>query len=247
MIAVPNDSLCDHWIAIRQRSFGGDGGDCVRVVSQRGALLLFFVGDVAGHDARAAQLAHDLDTLVLRLAPASRPGLLLSTLNAIVEAEWPPDAFVCAVCFALDPLTGEAWIATAGQLPPIVKSSSSALRVEVHGGPPLGMVAAHRYAENAFKLARDEILVAVTDGITDLLAEGSDPLGIAALGDLVVRTSPDPTDVCTALMDAARDIGLRDDATVLAIAPALRDLPVSAFPGLGDPWLTGLGEPCLAA
>jgi serine phosphatase RsbU (regulator of sigma subunit) len=237
MIPIPNSSLDEHWIAIKQRNCAAGGGDCVRVVTQRDGLILFFVGDVAGHDARSAQLARELDTQDLTLAGALRPGILLSTLSAIVEARWPSDVFVCAVCFAIDPLTGEASIATAGQLPPIVKSLSSASPLEVQGGPPLGVMATHRYAEEAFKLEPDEILVTVTDGITDPLAEGNDPLGMSALGELVDRAPSDPTDVCRALMEAARSLGLRDDATVLAIAPALRDIPISGFAGLAEPSL----------
>jgi serine phosphatase RsbU (regulator of sigma subunit) len=237
MTSLPDSLAFDAWIAIEQKEYTGGGGDCVRVVSQPDGLILFFVGDVAGHDARAAELARELDSLVLNLAGGAAPGQLLSILNVTIDARWPSDVFVCAVCFTIDPLTGEGSIAAAGQLPPVVKGASSAFPVDVKGGPPLGVMAVPGYAERPFKLGAGEILVAVTDGVTDPVAAERDLLGISALGDLIDGAPSDPTDVCAALLQAARRAGLRDDATVVAVAPSMRAIAPSVFASLGRPSL----------
>ena len=213
-----------------------ESGDCVHMVSRNDGRELFFLADVAGHDARAARVAGELGGCVLDLARQERPGSLLSILNATLAGGWPPDLFVCAVCFWLDPQSGEGAIAAAGQLPPIVKHASSSRPVEVNAEPPLGVVGGHSYAERAFELAAGDVLVAVTDGVTDPLASGQDLLGLSALARLVDEAPADPGAVCATLLRAARRAGIHDDATVLAVAPALR-VPVPwhlpAFAGTG--------------
>jgi hypothetical protein len=63
------------------------------------------------------------------------------------------------------------------------------------------------------------MLVAATDGVADPLAESSDWLGIAGLSRVLDASTPEPVLACAALMGASRRAGVRDDATVLAIAP----------------------------
>ena len=235
---LSTDSLTgDRWVAVARANAATGSGDCARVASQRDGQALFFLGDVAGHDARAARLARELDVRVADLAASSGPGQLLTNLNAALETAWPPDVFVCAVCFSLDPLTGRGSIAVAGQLPPIVKGPSSSWPVSVQSGPPLGVVPEHGYDESAFVLVAGDLLVAVTDGITDPLGSGPDLLGLSALARLVDRGSPNPADLCASLLAAARGPGLCDDATVLAIAVPLQDFAPSGFIGTGEQFL----------
>src|SRR5690348_5241793 len=111
----------ERWAAVAQTSAGATSGDCARMVSRRDGQALFFIGDVAGHDSRAARLATDLDARVSCLAKWASPGALLGELNVAVETSWPSDVFVSAVCFLLDPATGRGTIAAAGQVPPIIR------------------------------------------------------------------------------------------------------------------------------
>jgi serine phosphatase RsbU (regulator of sigma subunit) len=219
MSVAVNSLACERWIAIAQADAPERSGDCAQVVSRWDGRALFFVGDVAGHDARAALLARQIDARVCDLAGRTGPGALLTALNGAVAASWPPDLFVSAVCFSLDPVTGAGTIAVAGQLPPIVKGLLSSAPVDVQGGPPLGVVAAHVYVERGIDLAAHELLVAVTDGVTDPLATRQDLLGLSALAQIVDHAPPDPTGVCAALLRAARRAGLHDNATVVAAAP----------------------------
>jgi serine phosphatase RsbU (regulator of sigma subunit) len=228
------DSLAyERWIAVAQAGGRRDSGDCVRVVSRRDGRELFFIADVAGHDARAARVARQLDRCVFDLARSSRPAALLSILNAVVEERWPSDVFVCAVCFALDTRTGEGSIASAGQLPPVVKGAARCRAIDVEGEPPLGIVPGYGYAEEPFRLAPGELLVAVTDGVTDPLASRNDLLGLSALARLVEWAPPDPNQLCATVLRAARRAGIQDDATVLAVAPALRAPALAAIAAIG--------------
>lgn len=207
------------WAAIGRSTEGVGGGDCARVVWRSDGRALFFVGDVAGHDARSAALAAEMDGLVLDLATVVSPARLLKALNAVVEARWPSDVFVSAICFVLDPRTGRGTVAAAGQFPPVVRSACSSYSLSVDAGPALGLVAESQYVEREFTLVAGDVLVAVTDGVTDPLATGSDLLGLAALARLVDRGYGAPADLCSYLMNTTRRSGGHDDATVLAVTP----------------------------
>lgn len=224
MKMTPDSLTGESWIAIARARAGKMSGDCARVVSHPAGPTLFFLGDVAGHDARAARLAVELDARVSDLAASSGPAALLTQLNVALEASWPSDVFVSAVCFALDHLTGQGSIAVAGQLPPIVKGHSASQPLAAPSGPPLGVVADHGYDESAFALIPGDLLVAVTDGVTDPLGTGTDRLGLSALVRLVDRAFADPALLCASILAACRS-GI-DDATVLAIAsPVCAILP----------------------
>ena len=188
-----------------------------------------FLGDVAGHDERAASLAQELETLVSSRADWMTPGFLLSRLNSDLEAVWPSDVFVSAVCFSFDSRTGRGSIALAGQLPPLVRTARTTCAIDVVAGAPLGVLADERYHEREFGLRGGDLLVAVTDGITDPLASRMDHLGMAALAQLVERTPPEPEEICASLLEEAGRSGLHDDATVLAFAPALHGVAASSF------------------
>jgi serine phosphatase RsbU (regulator of sigma subunit) len=211
----------ERWVATAQARPQLGSGDCVRVVRRRDGRAIFFVGDVAGHDARAAALAAELDARLSEVAEWMAPGALLTSLNAAVEASWPPDVFISAVCFLLDPSTGRGTISVAGQLPPVVRGMSSCRTLDVHAGPALGLVAKQAYPERDFTLGAGDVLVAVTDGVTDLLATAADPLGLAALAHFLDGAPAGPLDICSSLVDVTRRFGGQDDATVLAVAPTL--------------------------
>jgi serine phosphatase RsbU (regulator of sigma subunit) len=217
-------------IAIGRGNDDEPSGDCARVFFRRQGAVLCFLGDVAGHDPRAARLARELETLVSATAGWMEPGALLSWLNWELETAWPADLFVCAVCLSFDPQTGRGSAALAGQLPPVVRGSWTTSALDVTAGPPLGVLAGEHYPETEFGLRPGELLVAVTDGITDPLASDADLLGTAALARLVERAPADPNAVCSSLLRAAGRSGLRDNATVLAVAPALPPLSPRSFP-----------------
>ena len=206
-------------VAVAQAGHGEASGDCVRVVSRRDGRELFFIGDVAGHDTRAASFAEELDARVCELAEWTSPGALLMSLNAAIEESWPLDVFVCAVCFVLDRRTGQGTVAVAGQLPPVVRGVSSCRALDVQTGAALGLLADQGYPENDFALEVDDVLVAATDGVTDRFATDSDVLGLDALARLIDEASLDPSDICDSLLIATRRRGIQDDATVLAVAP----------------------------
>jgi serine phosphatase RsbU (regulator of sigma subunit) len=149
------------------------------------------------------------------------PGALLAKLNAALEAAWPSDLFVSAVCLVIDPQRGRATIALAGQMPPLVRNPSSTRWLRMEAGPALGILAEQRYPERDIVLGARDLLVVVTDGVTDPLASDMDLLGLAAMARIVHRASSDPNDICASLLGSHGRSRPADDATVLTVAPAI--------------------------
>jgi len=89
-----------------------------------------------------------------------------------------------------------------------------------------------RYPERDFTLGGEDVLVAVTDGITDPLATGSDQLGLAALARVLAGAPVGPAGICASLMSATRRFGGGDDATVLAVALPLHQRAASVLEAL---------------
>ena len=189
----------------------------MHVVTRADGGALCFLGDVSGHDSRAAARAEELQARVRDLAAWMSPGALLSSLNTTLAATWPPDMFVSAVCLTLDAQRPRTTIAIAGQLPPIVRTPSSVRWIRMKAGPALGLQAEQRYAESTFVLGADDVLVAVTDGVTDPLATRRDFLGLAAMARIVHHSWPDSETLCTSLLVAAKRARAADDATILTV------------------------------
>jgi serine phosphatase RsbU (regulator of sigma subunit) len=160
---------CERQIAIGRTNGGAPTGDCARVVSRKHGETLCFLGDVTGQDSRAADYAREVEVRVGELAGHMSPGALLTSLNSALEAAWPSDMFVSAVCLDLNLETGRGTIALAGQMRLLVRSPTSTFWLDVKAGPALGVLAEQRYPERTFVLGIDDLLVMVTDGITDPL------------------------------------------------------------------------------
>jgi serine phosphatase RsbU (regulator of sigma subunit) len=226
-------------IAIGRATPDTPSGDCAHVVRRRDDVVLCFLGDVCGHDSRAAAHARDLESRVRELAQWMSPGPLLATLNGALEAVWPSDMFVSAVCFAVDLQTGRVKIALAGQMPPLVRSRSSICWLEMKAGAALGALRDQSYPERELVLGVDDLLIAATDGVTDPLATEVDVLGFAAMARIVREASPDPRNICASMLGEAGRSCRPDDATVLAVGPAISGW----FPtALGDRAPLSLGD-----
>jgi serine phosphatase RsbU (regulator of sigma subunit) len=224
---ITNSFAAGSGVVIARQSVGARSGDLARAFPHRDGRALLFIGDVSGHDDRAANLAGELEARVTGMARWMSPGSLLSELNSFLEATSDSDVFVTAICLSLDARSGVGTIAVAGHLPPIIKGMRSTRVLDADGGPPLGVLAGKRYRERDFALGHDEMLVAVTDGVTDPLATKVDLLGLAALVEIVARAPLSPERACLSLLQTAKGFGWPDDATVLAVGR--RPYQVPAF------------------
>lgn len=164
---------------------GGDYVDALRLPSGQ---VLIAVMDVCGKGLEAALIAAGLHTTVhvlvyegLGLAP------LVRSLNRYLCATLPPGSFVTMCAMVLDPTTGAIEQVNCGHPPPIVIDPRGGLReIETFEHAPLGFLdVEEELVVTRDRLARDHLLALYTDGLSELLDERDQMLGVEGLGAML--------------------------------------------------------------
>ena len=153
---------------------GGDWYDMIPLPSGRIALV---IGDVQGHDVRAAGLMGQL-RIALRAyaseghppdAVLSRASRFLSGLtDAYEDGEQPEARFATCLYAEADPETGTLDIARAGHPDPVVMTGDgTAVIRRTEGGLPLGIEADADYPATRITLEAGETIMLCTDGLIE--------------------------------------------------------------------------------
>ncbi|MFJ4523692.1 SpoIIE family protein phosphatase [Streptomyces sp. NPDC088810] len=153
---------------------GGDWYDMIPLPSGRVALV---IGDVQGHDVRAAGLMGQL-RIALRAyaAEGHRPDAVLSRasrfLHGITQATGDDPAadlrFATCLYAEADPTTGRLEIARAGHPHPVIRMADGTVMMRpTVGGPPLGVDPDADYPTTRFTLEPGETLMLCTDGLIE--------------------------------------------------------------------------------
>ncbi|MGY5053718.1 SpoIIE family protein phosphatase [Streptomyces sp. 900105755] len=150
---------------------GGDWYDMIPLPSGRHALV---IGDVQGHDVRAAGLMGQLRIALRAYASEGhRPDAVLSRasrfLHGITDAEDDTDLrFATCLYVEADPATGVLEIARAGHLDPAIRmADGTVLRRPTAGGLPLGIDPDADYPTTRFALEPGETMMICTDGLIE--------------------------------------------------------------------------------
>ncbi|MFE5494199.1 SpoIIE family protein phosphatase [Streptomyces virginiae] len=158
---------------------GGDWYDMIPLPSGRFALV---IGDVQGHDVRAAGLMGQLRIAVRAYASEGhRPDAVLSRASRFLAglcasqesaAEDDPDAqsprFATCLYVECDPETGTLEVARAGHPDPAVRmTDGTVLMRPTAGGLPLGIVPDTDYPTTRFTLEPGETMMLCTDGLIE--------------------------------------------------------------------------------
>ena len=164
---------------------GGDWYDASLGVDGR---LLLAIGDVAGHGLVAATMMNEIRIASRAFAMADpSPARVLQRLKNYGTSTGGP-RFVTALIVLLDPVTGEASVASAGHLPPLIVDDDGARFVDLRVAPPLG-VPSGPPSETTFTLQPGARLVLFTDGLVE--QRGSDLDERLAKMAETVASSPD--------------------------------------------------------
>ncbi|MFD6115372.1 SpoIIE family protein phosphatase [Streptomyces yangpuensis] len=158
---------------------GGDWYDMIPLPSGRFALV---IGDVQGHDVRAAGLMGQLRIAVRAYASEGhRPDAVLSRASRFLAglcasqesgAQEDPDAqsprFATCLYVECDPRTGTLEVARAGHPDPAVRmTDGTVLMRPTAGGLPLGIVPDTDYPTTRFTLEPGETMMLCTDGLIE--------------------------------------------------------------------------------
>lgn len=208
------------------------GGDFYDVIPLPGDRVALVVGDVSGKGlAAAAQTARAKFTLRVYLQEGLTPAAALTRLNDhILDAPAAPSdadaaipfTFVALTVVVLDGATGVGTVSVAGMEPPLLRRDTAdgvVLESLESNGAPVGIDHAVTYTDLDFTLDTGDLLVLVTDGITEA-RRGRKLFGYAGL-QRAIAAAPAETDLATIgtdLLDEVRRFtngNLGDDVCVL--------------------------------
>jgi anti-sigma regulatory factor (Ser/Thr protein kinase) len=205
------------------------GGDFYDAFELSGGRLAMVLGDVAGHDVRAAAVMGQVRAALRALAltdPA--PQTVLAGLDRLVGSlgaeSRNEEIFVTVVYGVLDPADGTITLASAGHPPPVLRRAgvlgapATAELVDITPGAPLGL--GGRWRTTAVRLAPGDSILMFSDGVVE---RRDRPLTVG-LGVLVAAaaaaSSGDPRNLCS-LATAAVSGSTDDDVAVLAVERAV--------------------------
>jgi serine phosphatase RsbU (regulator of sigma subunit)/anti-sigma regulatory factor (Ser/Thr protein kinase) len=221
-------------VGVDGNAAGGDFYDAFQLADGRLAMVL---GDVAGHDVRAAAVMGQVRAALraLALTDPAPPGVLagLDRLVGSLGAESRnEEIFVTVVYGVLDPADGTITLASAGHPPPVLRRAGlggeapTAELVKVPPGAPLGL--GGRWQTGQVRLEPGDTILMFSDGVVErrgrALNDGLDALvavaAAAASGDprnlcaLASAAMPDPTDDDVAVLAVERVVALSRSATM---------------------------------
>ncbi|MFD9338087.1 SpoIIE family protein phosphatase [Streptomyces sp. NPDC060028] len=158
---------------------GGDWYDMIPLPSGRFALV---IGDVQGHDVRAAGLMGQLRIAVRAYASEGhRPDAVLSRASRFLaglcssqesdsgeDPDFPSPRFATCLYVECDPETGLLEVARAGHPDPAIRmTDGTVLMRPTAGGLPLGIVPDTDYPTTRFTLEPGETMMLCTDGLIE--------------------------------------------------------------------------------
>ena len=209
-------------VAARYSAGAGDcevGGDWYDVVALGAGRLGIVVGDVMGRGVPAAALMGQLRTAVRTCARLDlRPGEVLDVLDGLLR-DLDQDAIATCVYAAFDPHTRQLVLASAGHLPPLVRSADGVVRaLQLEVSAPLGL--GDPSCETTVQLQPGAMLALYTDGLVEVRGSDLDD-GIAELCRVVGEGPPGLEALADEVMERMSSAGSDDDiALLLARVPA---------------------------
>ena len=207
---LPGIRLAVRYAPSRRDVVGGDWYDVLLLPRGRVGLV---VGAVAGHGLGVAALSAQLRLgLRAHLLSEPSPSAALTRLNELVAWQLPGELATVVVA-VLDPATGSAQVASAGHLPAVLLSGTTAGLLETARGPALGLLDSVAYGQTEVPLAAGNGLLLYSDGLVERRDAGIDE----RLAWLVQRAAGGggPDEVCDRLVAAMPPT--TDDVTVLAV------------------------------
>jgi len=147
-------------------------------------------------------------TLLLGAAAAREsdsPAVLLAQLNRVLH-ESRVGGFATCLCADFT-AAGEVTLANAGHLPPYCNNRE----IELPSSLPLGVTAAAQYTGTTLRLASDETLTFLSDGVVEARNTGGELFGFERTRELSNQSAEK-------IAAAAQRFGQEDDITVLTVA-----------------------------
>jgi serine phosphatase RsbU (regulator of sigma subunit) len=203
------------------------GGDYYDFLSLQEGRWGIAIGDVSGKGIGAALIMASLQASLR--AQALHPHLDLTTLigdvNRLVYESSPTHFFASLFYAEYEPTTRVLKYVNAGHNPPIVLRANEGRCAVFHlkpSGMPVGISADSRFTTATFQLETGDVLVAYTDGITEVENRNGEPWGQRGLENLLRSCNREtPQQIIKCILDEvssfADRLPQRDDMTLVVM------------------------------
>jgi hypothetical protein len=180
------------------------GGDFFQILPTGGGVLAV-IGDVSGKGMPAAMTVSLLVGTLRTLAHfTDSPGAILASMNVRMLARSHGGFTTCLVLRVAS--DGLVTVANAGHLSPYLQQKE----VTIESGLPLGLSADSKYVESTFRLAENEQLTLISDGVVEARGASGELFGFE-------RTAAIASNSAESIAASAQVFGQDDDITVLTL------------------------------
>jgi adenylate cyclase len=201
---------------------GGDLYDAFMLDEHR---LFFMIGDVSGKGVPAALFMALTKTIAKILARRESvpPDRLMRLVNEEVSRENPAAMFVTAIIGVVDGRSGDVEFCNAGHNAPVLlRLKESPRELDGAGGPPLCVADEFAYPLQRLKLNSGDILLFITDGVSEAEDGRQAQYGSARMFDCFTRRPPSgAAEACTQLRADVKAFtagaAASDDLTIMAM------------------------------
>ncbi len=207
--------------ASREAEVGGDFYDAFEIGDRKLAVL---IGDVTGKGLPAAvRVATARHTIRSCAYIDPKPSKVMSLANEVLckSLSDVDEGMITAAFVVLDTITGMMTMAIGGHEPVALRRANGEVEQIDVTGRVLGVLGGFIYPEVSLKLDAGDMVVMVTDGITEARETGGEFFGIeGVMNFLSYTTLVSANEMASGLLDTAKAHGggrLRDDAVVLAL------------------------------
>ncbi len=176
-------------IAARYQACLAIGGDYYDFLQLGDSKLLFVIADVQGHGVSSAMVMSNLQGTLRNLMHgphADSPAAIVAALNdALLEAT-RGERLVTLFLGILDVSTREMVYVNAGHVRPLLfRRGESAVMELAEGGFLLGVFPGSEYEQASIVLKSGDVLLAMTDGITEAMNPANEEYSVARVEDAV--------------------------------------------------------------
>ena len=217
----PSHSIHTLSYSARCRQVRALGGDCYDFLPLSPNRMALAIGDASGKSLAAALMILSVQSSLRTAASfaGGDPSAVVRTVNAHVHASSLAGRYATLFYGVFDGDTRTLQYVNGGHNPPIVIRQDGSIVPLETGGVPVGMFPSADYEEGVIQLRPGDLIIAYTDGVTEVTNPAGDEWGVAGLqrsvGKSGIQTPEGIADSILAAMDEYSHGCQRDDATVL--------------------------------
>jgi serine phosphatase RsbU (regulator of sigma subunit) len=212
--AIPGLEVAVRYLTAADRAdIGGDWYDVVPLDEDR---FMFVIGDVSGHDMRAAAVMASLHYACRAYAleghpPAAILGRLRGMLDVTQEGH-----LATVLCGLVEVEARRVTLANAGHLPPLVVDGAEAGYPAVKPAAPIGIPADAPPEPAIVTIPARGLLIAYTDGLVERRHEILD-IGMKRLADSAVRDASSLEDLLDSIITELTGDAPADDVALIGL------------------------------